>query len=120
MATLSAEQIQSLIFEAVQAGIRQGLEAAGQRGQAHAHVGGDRRIIDDKAFKRVKDFEGFEKESKDWASQFKVAAKTRNADIVKALERAETAGDEITTTQLGLEDEFLNIDIDLGKLSSEL
>ena len=81
----------------------------------------DRRILDEKLFKRLDNFKGDEKAWKDWAKKFEVVIGTKNKKFMKAMEKAESLGDAITTNSIGLEDEFVNFDQNLlEKLSAEL
>ena len=66
----------------------------------------------------MKNFEGEEKEWKDWTFQFKVSAKTQSTIVVTAMEKAEKSAEELTVMQMGLDDEFLNVELD--KVAHEL
>ena len=118
---LSSEQITAIIQQAVQVGIQQGLAAAmqgtsAQRSGTPEQNGGakkkDERTFDEKTFKRMTTFNGTEKDWKEWAFKFTVTAKTVSTDLLAAMEEAEKSIEDVTTTQIGLKDEFLNKDIE--------
>ena len=81
----------------------------------------DRRVLDEKIFKRLDNFKGDEKSWKDWSKKFKVVIGTKNKIFMRAMAKAESVSDLCTTSSIGLEDEFVNFDQNImEKLSAEL
>ena len=117
-------QLNVLIGESIRRGLVEGMAAAPTPTQApptRRTDDDDRRVLDEKLFKRLDNFKGDEKAWKDWAKKFKVVIGTKNKKFMKAMEKAESLGDAITTNSIGLEDEFVNFDQNLlEKLSAEL
>ena len=92
--SVSPEQVQELVAKliAMQTEL-EGLKAAaggsGQGGGAGGQAGGDRRIVHEKAFKRVHQFCGVEKEWKLLSFKFLTAARTcskGSAEVLKKIE----------------------------------
>ena len=68
--------------------------------------GGGRRRIHEKDFRRVEKFSGGEDEWKVWEFDFKVSARTADANLVEAMEVAEIESKDITAANFSeLEDE---------------
>ena len=127
-------QLNFMIGESIRRGLAEGFAAAPQpqpaapasaaaaaaaanRGDAQE----DRRSLDEKIFKRLDSYGGDEKAWKDWSKKFKVIVGTKNKLFMRAMDKVETMAEGSTTTQVGLEDDFVNFEQrTMEKVSSEL
>ena len=123
----SAEQLTQLnliIGESIRRGLAEGLAAApapAPTPQPAKDASDDRRVLDEKIFKRLESFTGDEKGWKDWSRKFKVIVGTKSKDFMRALEKSETMPEATTTTLVGLEDDFVNFEQKvMEKLSAEV
>ena len=103
--TMSTDEVAQNVQMVVQA-----IRAADGGGRAEGKPA--TRIIWEKAYKRVKKFDGNPGEWRQWAFQFRVATKAVDALTVEALDDVEKVKTEVTTRMLGLDDKYLNKDIE--------
>ena len=109
-------QLNQMIGEGIRRGLSEGLAAAVQHTAQTApsapaprtEASDDRRVLDEKIFKRLESFSGDEKGWKDWSRKFKVIVGTKCKEFMRALEKAETMTEATTTSQVGIEEEFVN------------